>query len=868
MNPVQIKLSNFTSYKDETVNLEGIDIAVATGENGAGKSSLVTDAITWCLFGEGSKGGKKALNDYVKRGEQECRVEIQFMLGREIYRVVRHRSAAKDKTLLEFFVQEVDGDSGVPNWVARSGKGIAETQEIIEKTLRMDYRTFTSSSLILQGKADSFSSDMTDAERKEALARILGLDIWDQLQEKVKQQLKDLNGKLSILAGKKTPLAAKVNSGAETKKLLDEAQREHSGIQSNLNSLKNQMVELNKKLASETALQSSLKDNEGLLQQKKSELSANVQEITTLKSKNARLKTILENKEKVDKALEDEKALTQEITVLEVEVGKKQLLADQLKEAHSALSMGRQDKSKLEMDQADYDNEVAELNNIILKKGDIQEACEQEKELQEELQGHEVRSTEHSDFESKITVQLGEVNNWDSEHKSRISGLESSIEAKKPMIATLHSVPCGDDLKSSCKLLASARTAAEEIKNLTIRLEEEQAEVNPHKAQYDEQCKMRDAIGYNKANHTACKNLLTEVQKTSSLKPRLDAAESRKKELTKMLADIKDKLSTINLDELQRKYTEVYNLLSGIDEKETLLSNKKAALTEAQKITKLKSELDNAAGVLPELKESLSKAEQKDHQLNDEICTLEEKINALKDQIDDLAIVRLKADGLSGDIGQAETKAAELQKSIGRYEQNIEDVKKDEKDLNELELQEKDLRKDISTYEMLEQACGKKSGVPALIIENAVPEIERLANDLLNRVAGGRLQVRLDTQIEGKSTGAMQDVLRITVLDEGLPGPYQTFSGAERFIIDISLRVAISKFLSHRAGAEIKLLVIDEGFGSLDASGRQRILSAIEAIRQDFAKVIIITHLEELKDAFPRRIEVTKGPEGSKVNVA
>jgi exonuclease SbcC len=868
MNPVQIKLSNFTSYKDETVNLEGIDIAVATGENGAGKSSLVTDAITWCLFGEGSKGGKKALNDYVKRGEQECRVEIQFMLGREIYRVVRHRSAAKDKTLLEFFVQEVDGDSGVPCWVARSGKGIAETQEIIEKTLRMDYRTFTSSSLILQGKADSFSSDMTDSERKEALARILGLDIWDQLQEKVKQQLKDLNGKLSILAGKKAPLVAKVNSGAETKKLLDEAQQELSGIQSNLNSLKNQMIELNKKLASETALQGSLKDSKGLLQQKKSELSSNVQEITTLKSKIARLNTILENKEKVEKALEDERTLTQEITVLEVEVGRKQLLADQLKDADSALTKVREDKSKLESDQANYDNEVAELNNIILQKEDILDACQQEAELQEELQGHEAKGTEHSDFETKIAAQLGEVNKWDSDQKSSISGLESSIEAKKPMVETLHTVPCDYDLKSSCKLLASARAAAVEIDIITSSLEKAYAEVNPYKAQYDELCSKRDAIGYNKANHTACKNLLTEVQKTSSLKPRLDAAENRKKDLLKLLYDINAKLSTINLNELQRKYDEIQNSLSGINEKEKQLSSKKVALVEAQKITKLKSELDNAAGVLPELKESLAKTEQKDHQLNDEICTLEEKINALKAQIDDLTIIRLQADGLSRDIGQVEAKAAELQKSIGRYEQNIEDIKKDEKELNEFELQEKDLRKDISTYEMLEQACGKKSGVPALIIENAVPEIERLANDLLNRVAGGRLQVRLDTQIEGKSTGAMQDVLRITVLDEGLPGPYQTFSGAERFIIDISLRVAISKFLAHRAGAEIKLLVIDEGFGSLDASGRQRILSAIEAIRQDFAKVIIITHLEELKDAFPRRIEVTKGPEGSKVNVA
>jgi len=61
--------------------------------------------------------------------------------------------------------------------------------------------------------------------------------------------------------------------------------------------------------------------------------------------------------------------------------------------------------------------------------------------------------------------------------------------------------------------------------------------------------------------------------------------------------------------------------------------------------------------------------------------------------------------------------------------------------------------------------------------------------------------------------------------------------------------------------------VIDEGFGSQDAEGRQRLIEAINFARNEFSKIIVITHLEELKDAFSARIEVTKTANGSQVQV-
>ena len=63
-------------------------------------------------------------------------------------------------------------------------------------------------------------------------------------------------------------------------------------------------------------------------------------------------------------------------------------------------------------------------------------------------------------------------------------------------------------------------------------------------------------------------------------------------------------------------------------------------------------------------------------------------------------------------------------------------------------------------------------------------------------------------------------------------------------------------------------LVIDEGFGTHDEQGLTHLIEAIQAISDEFEKVLVITHVETIKNAFPIRIEVVKHPEsGSTFNV-
>jgi len=182
--------------------------------------------------------------------------------------------------------------------------------------------------------------------------------------------------------------------------------------------------------------------------------------------------------------------------------------------------------------------------------------------------------------------------------------------------------------------------------------------------------------------------------------------------------------------------------------------------------------------------------------------------------------------------------------------------------------QREELQQQVARHKTLERAFGK-DGVPALLIEQALPQIEQKANDLLDRLSDGHMSIRFVTQAEykDKKRDDLKETLDIQISDSAGLRNYEMYSGGEAFRVNFAIRLALSEILSQRKGARLQTLVIDEGFGSQDTQGRQRLIEAINLVKHDFAKILIITHLDELKDAFPNRIEVEKGERGSSVRV-
>ena len=131
------------------------------------------------------------------------------------------------------------------------------------------------------------------------------------------------------------------------------------------------------------------------------------------------------------------------------------------------------------------------------------------------------------------------------------------------------------------------------------------------------------------------------------------------------------------------------------------------------------------------------------------------------------------------------------------------------------------------------------------------------------------MAVRFITQREykDKTRDDLRETLDIQISDSAGVREYEMFSGGEAFRVNFAIRLALSEVLAQRAGARLQTLVIDEGFGSQDEIGRQRLIETINTVKPDFAKILVITHIDSMKEAFQTRIEVEKTPQGSVVNI-
>jgi exonuclease SbcC len=139
---------------------------------------------------------------------------------------------------------------------------------------------------------------------------------------------------------------------------------------------------------------------------------------------------------------------------------------------------------------------------------------------------------------------------------------------------------------------------------------------------------------------------------------------------------------------------------------------------------------------------------------------------------------------------------------------------------------------------------------------------------VLGALSEGEMTVQFRFQRETKA-GKPRETLEVLVRPhDGEPREFAMFSGGEAFRIAFAVRLALSKLLTRRAGARLQTLVIDEGFGSQDPQGRERLVEAINVARTEFSKVLVVTHLEELKDQFPVRIQVSRDARGSTLQLS
>jgi exonuclease SbcC len=859
MIPVRLKLRNFMCYRDNVPPLDftGIHVACLSGDNGNGKSALI-DAMTWALWG---KARARGADDLIYTTRAEMEVEFDFSVGEQLYRVIRKRSrpkkrAAAGQSSLDL---QISGGNG---FRPITGNTIDQTQQKIIDVLHMDYETFINSAYLRQGHADEFTRQ-DPAKRKEVLGNILGLTVYDGLENRARELTKKQETDVTQLENNIAEIAAELAQKPACEAELEQAQAALSGVETavqeketTLNALRRkkellesqklQLEELEKRIdAAARDVQSReqeanqhlerIKEYEGIID-RRAEIESGYAGYVEAKKASDELdrkfrQTVALDKQKSQLEARIEKArneLTTEHTVVRRDIGSLEEKAARLPELKNRLG---QAQGRL--------NQLAEAVAALKQKEEsVQEAQRQVSDLEAE--------------KGRLEREIGEV----AEKLDLISShIASHTEAKCPL--------CESELTREGLLLIESKYQKEK-RDKTGLMQANQINLGQRRAELEslqkEKKQLEAGLNQQKTDAQSQAGIITkeigeiegEGKKLAGLRETLESIEQR-------LA--RNDFAAAEQAALAELETEIVGL--GYDAARHEQARKELGRLETYE--REKHRLDESLRLVDQEKESLARNREEIEAKRRSLELDEQKKGSLSAELLDLPQARqalAAAEAEHKDIVDRRSRAQEVVGSVrARLERlaGLEVKKKDKEDrLGQLS-------RESGIYRELAKAFGK-TGIQALIIETALPEIEAEANHLLSRMTDNRMHVKFETQKETKK-GTVQETLNIAIADELGTRPYETYSGGEAFRINFAVRIALSRLLAKRAGAPLPTLIIDEGFGTQDSTGMEKVKEAIISVQDDFEKILVITHMDELKDAFPARIDVTKTAEGSMISV-
>lgn len=202
----------------------------------------------------------------------------------------------------------------------------------------------------------------------------------------------------------------------------------------------------------------------------------------------------------------------------------------------------------------------------------------------------------------------------------------------------------------------------------------------------------------------------------------------------------------------------------------------------------------------------------------------------------------------------------EAKVAVIRVEEQLARVRQAESELAVLRAATLARQTELDLLKLAERAYGR-DGIPVLLVESVIPQIEAEANRILEQMPtsdGVVFTVELRTQRALKTDAdKVRETLDILVSDPDGERAYETFSGGERARLNIALRIALARLLAHRRGAESRLLAIDE-LEYLDLQGQEHLVDVVKGVAADFDKVIIVSHSPNVRDSFDHTIEIEK----------
>jgi exonuclease SbcC len=842
-------------YRDPIpVDFTGLHVACLSGNNGHGKSALL-DAITWALWG---KARTNQADELIHQGQNDMWVEFEFSLGTNRYRVRRSRErrgrGGKSDLQLQIW-RPNDTDSGEYRPITEPT--IRDTERRIVELLRMDYDTFINSAFLVQGRADEFTVK-PPGQRKQILSDILGLSIYDDYEARAKEQVR-----------RERQAATRIEAQVDA---IDEELAREPQYQADLLAAQEQIETLGQELAeAEKVLRS--------LQARRQELAAQQQSLQDLSERIKRGRRDLAElagqlELTIARLAADENLLKDRESV---ENGYRQLVA--LQSANKSWNKKLGQQAELQNRRSRFEQEINQKRSQL--EAELQIAQSQADRLQLLSDRQPALLSQMAEAKAELD-RLFILAEQESQLQNQIQGLAEQKAAVDTSNRRLQAEM--DEIKEKLTLLSEAGAACpvcdqplgeEERIQVQERYQSQGKELGD---QYRaNQARLKEITQQGQKAKRAIQEARQELGQRSRWERQSAQIEGQLTEAVKAADELR--LARATTEGLQAQLTsttyaaDAQGALQQIDLQLTDLAYDATAheqvredLLRYEPFQERFQQLQAALSRHEDLEERQAWLEKNQNTRQQALADDEVRAAQLQAALAQMPQLEKDLAVQSAQVEQLETAERRARQQLGAAQQRLDACLAQWSQRHKLTEELQTIRDRQAIYEDLQAAFGK-NGLQAMIIEAAIPEIESEANRLLNNMTDGRMSVRLETQRETKTTQELRETLDIIISDELGSRDYSMYSGGEAFRTNFAVRIALSKLLARRAGARLQTLIIDEGFGTQDAQGRERLVQAINSIQDDFERVLVITHIEELKDHFPARIEVVKNDEGSQITI-
>lgn len=839
MIPRVLHVRNFLSYRECTVDFTGLHLAVLSGRNGDGKSALL-DGITWALWG---KARGSTVDDPIFQGADEMLVDLEFEVEGDVFAVLRKRSRGKSSSVSVYQLDEHG------NRTTRTGGIARQTQDEINRLLRMDYETFFNSAFIAQGRADEFTRK-GPGDRKEIFRKVLGLERYQEYADAARIRNRSSQGELSQLRKSNEENARDIQRLPEVITLLERATAERTALEGNSSSLEAEVAELQQAVGQYRSLRAEAEASEKRAREAQAAVDAFGRRIAQLEGGLAIARTTVASAQGVEAAYARHQLLRRESDEWN----------NRLRESAAARDALNAIQTRIDSEQARLEAEFGHLADQLAAAGAqitrISEFAAEESRLAEENAALkreldralrlERDASESGRLEAEAKTQAKHALDGAQEIKERERSIEHSTACPvclRPLTAgdaervraeyaserkrlgeIYHDARARETESNRVATLASGEAAALR-KSATVQgvsLESAQAAIRERLGVARESERMQPTLA---ARSREVRHLLDTNEFAKQARVEAGAAAARLAECAYDDAAhraVRDELKTLGAAE--QRYLELKEAQKGVEASEEALAHARDSLAKGTELAEV------ALAALLAARQALESTD-------DLAPRLDEASNAL-------SVARSSLTTLVQQVGGLENERTRLIALSARLAAQ-RDV-------------EKALAEEVDVFGALSEGFGP-GGVQAMLIDQSSPLLETYANEMLDRMTGGRIHLQFATSRQLKD-GRSVETLDIRISDEMGTKDYEMYSGGERFRVDFAIRIALARLLADRAGASLPTLIIDEGFGSQDQEGIDRLVEALTVIKDDFRLILLVTHIDELKERFNQRIEVTKDP--------